>query len=245
MRSVLGLVADAGGAAGAIDRLRYKTRAASDVIDAKGGAWSSRNGDPYDVAAWLDDRPWLPADLVPLLDCTEEQGEALLWAFGFAQADSGLWRRNADEEARLLGEVSFAGVHVLKDAGEERMRRVVREELEHFFSTGRARPVSQRGRCIELHDPAGRSISSTLYPSSRRNEQSPEIWQTSSEMPEPEYRRCDRCGGTGKVPCSGCGGTGRVSNWTTAGPNWSQHGACGGTGKLPCFTCNATGKVRV
>jgi len=141
VRYALGLVADMDGAASVVDRLRRKTRAASDVIEAKGDDWSSRNGDPYDVAEWLDDRPWLPADLVPLLGCTEDQAEAMLWAFGFAQADSGLWRRNADEEARLLGETTFAGIHLFQHADEEQMRRIVREELEHFLATGRARPA--------------------------------------------------------------------------------------------------------
>lgn len=150
MDYVLARIANAGGAAaaayavkkGIIDRLRKKTQAVSKVIDARSGDWASRNGQPYDVQEWLDDRPWLPADLVPLLDCSESEAEAVLWAFGFAPASLGLWRRDADQEARLLGETMNVAIRgYVHEASDEQVQHLLREEVDHFLETGNARRV--------------------------------------------------------------------------------------------------------
>lgn len=125
-----------------LDRLRSRAQAAATVIEERGQDWASRDGQPYDLEEWLDDRPWLPADLAPLLGCSEAEAEALLWAFGFVQAPSGVWRRSADQEGALFSEAARLGVRgYTHAASQEQLRAVIREEVEHFLAEGEARQL--------------------------------------------------------------------------------------------------------
>jgi hypothetical protein len=118
-----------------------KARESVDVIDAHAEDWASRNGEPYDFEEFLDDRPWHPADVAPLLGCSEVEAKAVLWAFGFAPAEGELWRKNATSEAQLASQLTRLGVmgytHL---ASEEQLRDIVREEMKHYADTGEARP---------------------------------------------------------------------------------------------------------
>jgi hypothetical protein len=72
------------------------------VISQKHSQWMDVGADPLAIEQWLDDGPWHADDLAVVLGCSRGEAEAVLWAFGFAQAPSGLWRRGATEEAKLL-----------------------------------------------------------------------------------------------------------------------------------------------
>lgn len=80
-----------------IDRLARKGRDAKDVIRRRGTSWSARGGTPYEMAEWLGDRAWSSATLARLLDCSEPEAKALLWAFGFARTKTGVWEKDVDE----------------------------------------------------------------------------------------------------------------------------------------------------
>jgi hypothetical protein len=142
-------LATAGGAGAAllgakkatIDRLRKRAKDTQAVVAEKSEDWVSRNGEPYDFGEWLDDRPWLPAEIAPLLACTEGEAEAVLWAFGFAPSESGLWRKNATEEARLCAETTRLAVQgYTHEASEAELRAVIRDEIEHYLTENEARP---------------------------------------------------------------------------------------------------------
>lgn len=150
LSSVLETVDTFGGVAAAgyavrqavVARLRRKAKAAAEVVERRGSEWESRRADPYTLSEWLDDRPWLPEEVAPLLGGTEEEAAAVLWAFGFEETPNGLWRRNVTEEAKLLGETARFGAMAHPQMASERQRRKVLDtQVRGFLETGEARPI--------------------------------------------------------------------------------------------------------
>jgi hypothetical protein len=135
---VLGGFAALEGAAQAKERaqrLLSRGQRARKTIDRLSVGWDARGADPWVFSQWLDDRPWLPEDIAPLLDCSPEQAEAVLWAFGFAKTDLGLWRRCADTEAELLWRYEQTIINTAVHAGstaqiEETVRDIIGDYLE-------------------------------------------------------------------------------------------------------------------
>ena len=123
-----------------VDRLRHRTKAAAEAVQQHATDWGTRGGDPYELDEWLDDRIWNSNDLAELLDCTPDEAEALLWGFGFAQAPSGLWRRNEDPEAEFLTAGTGLGFSSV-GAPEARVRKIIQEELEAFLESGQAQSL--------------------------------------------------------------------------------------------------------
>lgn len=134
------IVAGVAAKRGVIDRLRRRSKSAWEVIERRSGGWGERNGDPQALDWWLDDRAWLPSELADPLGCSVAEAEALLWAFGFAESDSGLWRRDLTEESRFLHETNVLGWLSI-EAPEEALREVVAEEVRAFLESGEARRI--------------------------------------------------------------------------------------------------------
>jgi len=64
--------------------------------------WTKRGALPWDFAQLLGRRPWHTKDLAERLDCSDQEADAILWAFGYTVDSAGLWRRGGDEPAELL-----------------------------------------------------------------------------------------------------------------------------------------------
>jgi hypothetical protein len=124
-----------------IDRLRNRSKAVTEMIEQRSGEWAARGGDPADLYEWLDDRPWSSADLADMLGCTEGEAGAILWAFGFTTAQSGLWRRNQSEEGKFFNETNMIGM-TATGVREDDLRRVMATEIKAFLASGQARPDS-------------------------------------------------------------------------------------------------------
>jgi hypothetical protein len=106
IREVMGTFSDAGGALAfgkqilqtARDRIgKAKEPVENHVVD-----WTKRGGLPYGFAELLGRGPWHSADLAERLNCSKQEAEAILWAFGYTVGSMGLWRRGGDEAAELL-----------------------------------------------------------------------------------------------------------------------------------------------
>jgi hypothetical protein len=64
---------------------------------------------PDQFARLLVTRDWTANELAPLLGCTEEQAEAVLWAMGFAvNPENGRWEEMADEAGEILANIITA-----------------------------------------------------------------------------------------------------------------------------------------
>jgi hypothetical protein len=85
-----------------IEAARGRLGRGREVVEEHYTDWSQRGGTPVGFMAFLGQRPWATPDLAQLLGCTEQEAEAVLWAFGYTKAESGLWRPGGDSEAELL-----------------------------------------------------------------------------------------------------------------------------------------------
>jgi hypothetical protein len=131
------------------DRIRRQIRNGREVVQCRFGQWRERAGDPATVATLLANRPRSTPDVARLLDCSEEEAEAILWAFGFAPGDGGLWRRDATEDAKLLRGNFELIVHGYDDV---ELQRRFRERYERFLMTGEAPEVEWPGLTLEENE---------------------------------------------------------------------------------------------
>jgi hypothetical protein len=109
------------------------------VLEQHSQAWTERNGTPAEIRAWLGERPWSPEDLAPLLDCTEEEAIAVLWAFGYAERQ-GLWWKRADEPAELLATLSEE-IELSYSLDREGVNQVIADRMGAYLETGNRPPV--------------------------------------------------------------------------------------------------------
>jgi hypothetical protein len=121
------------------DALRTRLGAAKQTLDAHGFDWEQRNGEPHAINAMLGDRPWHPVDLAGLLGCSDEEAQAVLWAFGFAQDEAGLWRRGVDETARVL-ETLLDEIQLAYSLGHGDFQETVETRARHVLTTGKRAP---------------------------------------------------------------------------------------------------------
>lgn len=78
----------------------------------------------------------------------------MLWAFGFAEAPSGLWRRRGSEEAKLLADNRAMTLTTGFDRATKRqLAQEFRQRVEHFANTGKAPPAPDWKRLDWLKPP--------------------------------------------------------------------------------------------
>ncbi len=141
LKSVLDYVLAFAGGAELIRRLAGPLQRGQKVLEAHQANWQDRGADPYVFDQWLDDRPWLPADLVPMLGCTEDDARSVLWAFGFAEGERGLWIRGGSEDARFMDATKRAIINTaFQMANDETFERYLRRRVEQYAETGKAPP---------------------------------------------------------------------------------------------------------
>jgi hypothetical protein len=119
----------------ALRRIRDRIRRGRDVTGKHKANWQARGGDPGTLSEFFRHRPSTTAEVAGLLGCTEEEAEAVLWAFGFASDETGVWRLQADEEAKVLRAIWELIVYGYRDV---ELERRIQELAEEFAESGRA-----------------------------------------------------------------------------------------------------------
>jgi hypothetical protein len=79
-----------------------KLRRGRNVTEERKGDWQRRGGNPGTLSEFLHHRPSTTNEVSGLLGCSDDEVEAVLWAFGFAPDDEGLWRVAGDDDAKML-----------------------------------------------------------------------------------------------------------------------------------------------
>jgi hypothetical protein len=119
----------------AVQRVRDRIRRGREVTGEHKADWQERRGDPGTLSAFLEHRPSTTAEVAGLLGCAEEEADAVLWAFGFAPDEDGVWRMGGDEDAKFLRAVWELIVFGYREVELERRIAALAEE---YARTGRA-----------------------------------------------------------------------------------------------------------
>jgi hypothetical protein len=144
LRGVLATLSDVEGSIALVKRLTSRANAASEAVEEEFPQFTERAAQPLDLHATLGTGPWHASDLGDLLGCSSERAEGILQGYGFGQDSKGLWRLEADEEARFmhgfLNEVRYA----YSDVPSARPEQVLHERLEEYIRSGK-RPELPEG----------------------------------------------------------------------------------------------------
>jgi hypothetical protein len=147
-------------------RLKARSDAAAEAVKARSPRWHQMGADPYAFEEWLTGGAWRPEEIAAVIDCSDEEAEAILWAFGFARSKDGSWRQELGEEARLLADNMRMMIRMsISQANDDQLREIFRERMEVLLETGRApkldwrvldwlRPTSQEPEEVEKQDDA-------------------------------------------------------------------------------------------
>lgn len=88
----------------------------------------------------LGDRTWQPKGVAALLGCSEDEAQAVLWAYGFADV-GGDWTRRADGEAAVL-DVVFEEIGLSYELGHDDFEETLRGRVLPEQRRASARPFS-------------------------------------------------------------------------------------------------------
>jgi hypothetical protein len=119
----------------ALRRISNRIRRGREVTADHESSWQARGGDPGTLSEFLRHRPSTAGEVAGLLGCTDEEAEAVLWAFGFAPDEAGLWRLQADEEAKFLRAIWELIVYGYREV---ELERRIGEIADEYARTGRA-----------------------------------------------------------------------------------------------------------
>lgn len=141
-RDLLSLASDVEGSLAFMERLR-QSRARADrgaqAVEENQRAWARRGARPDNFRDMLlRGDPWSSEDLAVCLGTTGDMAEAVLEGFGFAKAESGLWRLRGDAESTFLADVIEEAFLVPGvPAAEQRLR----DRLSRYIETWRRPPL--------------------------------------------------------------------------------------------------------
>lgn len=119
----------------ALRRVLDRIRRGRDVTGDHKADWEARRGDPGTLSEFLRHRPSTTLEVAGLLGCTEDEADALLWAFGFAPDETGIWRLEANEEAKMLRVIWELIVYRYNEV---ELERLFRELAEEYAQSGHA-----------------------------------------------------------------------------------------------------------
>jgi hypothetical protein len=123
------------------DRLRARVKSAPIVVQQHRTDWEARGVRPDNLDRLLGQRPWAVEDFAERFDCTPQEAEALLLGAGYSRAESGLYRRGEDDEARLL----HGHLELMLQAGFVSDPQILSDTLfkrsKQFISTGKVPEV--------------------------------------------------------------------------------------------------------
>lgn len=120
----------------ALRQITQRIRRGREVASAHKTEWRDRGGDPATLSQYLRHRPSTTSEVARFLDCSDEETEALLWAFGFApEAETGLWKLEENDEAKML---QGTWELIVYGYGDIELEQKFRERAEMFAQTGTA-----------------------------------------------------------------------------------------------------------
>ena len=118
---------------------RGRLAPAVEVVERHRGDWESRGANAQALREMLGDRPQHPVDIAELLGCEEPEAQAVLWAFGFAEAEPGLWRPGADDAARVL-EPLYDELELAYNLGHDDFEQNLRARVAAYLASGQRAP---------------------------------------------------------------------------------------------------------
>lgn len=122
-----------------ISTVRNRLGRGQETIKSKATDWSLQGGDPEAIRSMLGDRAWYPKTLAALLDCAEEEGVAVLEAFGFSESSDGAWHLCADQEATFLRNV-YDEIVLAHNLGHEDFASTLEARINHYLASGMPLP---------------------------------------------------------------------------------------------------------
>ena len=143
--TVLEHVAAIAGAAEGVRRLRGtlkdRLQRGRGALERNKPRWGQRGADPLDLVYLLRSRDWATADLARVLDCSQDDVEALLVSFGWLDEDGDERWEPADEDAaRLLRKIIDEAEYANEARHGQRAGERFRERVTHVIETGDALP---------------------------------------------------------------------------------------------------------
>lgn len=136
--AVLKILAEAHGVFEMLNKLRQRLQRAEPALEQRYIEWSSRGARPHNLAGFLHEHDWTPAQLARFLGCDESEAEAVLWAFGFAYDDAAQkWVYAADTASAAVGDVAeIAMSDIAQLLNEDALRRLVEERIDALIKRG-------------------------------------------------------------------------------------------------------------
>lgn len=122
--------------------LAMRSTEAAEAIEGSSPIWQERGAGPWVFEEWLSGGAWKPNQISSHLGCSDEQAEAVLWAFGFAEDQDGKWRQGVSEEAQFLADNMRMMIRMSISQAEDR------QIIEEFES--RARELVRTGKAPEI-----------------------------------------------------------------------------------------------
>lgn len=135
--AAVGEIAKYGGAIAAAklvyDELKARVKRARTAVESKQNVWAERGARPKSFQRFLMQRPWRTSEIAELLDCTEEQAEGALFAFGLTADGTGRWHLGGDNEAWFMNQVFDLALSLRMS--EDQLEQL-RERLTTYLATG-------------------------------------------------------------------------------------------------------------
>lgn len=123
-------------------RLKIRGPVAASTVERRSPTWHRQGADPYAFEEWLARGAWRPEQICQHLECSVEEAEAVLWAFGFAACEDGRWRREVDEEAQLLADNMRMMVRMsINEADDAQLIEEFSSRAQELVDTGKAPPI--------------------------------------------------------------------------------------------------------
>jgi hypothetical protein len=112
--------------------------------------WMQRGYRPDQFRVLVASREWTAAELAPLLGCSEEEAEAVLWALGYSYNDeSQRWEGAGDEAAQMIADIVTAIGWAEKEGNWEAN---FRNWLLRYLETGERPPFERLQPSFEDED---------------------------------------------------------------------------------------------
>jgi hypothetical protein len=114
--------------------------------------WMQKGYRPDQFEALIATRDWTPAELAPLLGCSSDEAEAVLWAMGFVfDPEAKRWAKDGDDAATMLSDIRTAVASAEKEG--KGWEGTFRGWLLRYLETGEQPPFESLQRSFDDDDP--------------------------------------------------------------------------------------------
>ena len=121
-----------------LDAARGRVSTGRQAIETNATDWRQRGADPEAIREMLGEGPWDATTLAGLLDCSDQDAQAALWAFGFAERD-GQWYRDGDDEAQVVRAV-MDEITLSYQLGHADFEKTLTGRVSHYLASGERAP---------------------------------------------------------------------------------------------------------